>query len=243
MTEFALLYALSAVGLATGALVMSVPSARARRIGFTVVSDSVLVAFFGTVLLLTRIALFELPARIAGYDQADFIAWITAEINALGMVTALLKALEVGVGVAVFPLSAMIGMATLKLLMLRAIANVFFNYAVPLLILGVLMYAVPLRLARQAGAGMIATVIVLNIALPFMPIFVGEFRELGIFVPVEAVEVGIVGLIGRELLELYFGYVLPLFILGMVYVAIVLAATYALSRELGGRALTLPFVE
>ena len=230
MEVIAIVTLLCAVGYGLGTALCTSPAPALRRAGRVLIEDSILVLGFSIILYATHLVLYELPALV-GLEAGDFLAWVEGEIVRLGGVVALFSGIEFLVGGMVFyPLAAMVGAAALVLIKVYNFGKLFITYSYSLIVLGVVLYSLPVRIGRQAGAGIIAATLVLNVGLPFMPLFVAEFAKQGIFVPVEEVEAGIVGEVAKEFIEAYFTYVMPHFVLSLVFLAIIGTAIAVVAR-------------
>ncbi|MFZ8792925.1 MAG: hypothetical protein ACO2O2_03415 [Acidilobaceae archaeon] len=75
------------------------------------------------------------------------------------------------------PLDRAATLAILFLTTLAGIADLIYNYGLILVALGAVLYAIPFRIARGAGAWLIAFIIVFSVGLQVLPLFVSSFAS------------------------------------------------------------------
>ncbi len=92
-------------------------------------------------------------------------------LAALGAVPVLSKISGIAYAVA-GPLDRAATLALLFMVTLSGITELVVNYGLALLALGVALYAIPFKLARGAGAWLVAFILVFNVGLPLLPTFI-----------------------------------------------------------------------
>ena len=243
---FAIAWALCALSYIAGVLIRTVPMPRARQFGVLLIEDAVLIFAFTVVVFLFKLCVPPLEALLWSsglwgqeISYPALIAWIDGRIGILvgivGAAKAILLAgiLMLAVGGVLAPFVGFLAGAVLTLFLLRVVAQILEAYWFLLLALGVVFYTIPLRLARHAGAGVIATTLVFYLLLPLMPLFV-EFLAPAF----QGVEIGlpVVGHIMNLIQEQLF----PIFLPVLIYVSILWLIASSVASVLGGSELRLP---
>mgnify|MGYP001772501462 CR=1 FL=1 len=164
---------------------LPVPLATLKRWGPQLLWDGLL----SLLLAALYATLYTLSSRIAlllGGSWTLFNVWSASSLGVAISLKTLLAAVTAipevsrlaGVLYAVaVPLDRAATLAILFLTTIAGVAELVYNYGLVLIALGAVLYAIPLRLARGAGAWLIAFVIVFNIGLQTLPIFVSSFAR------------------------------------------------------------------
>ncbi|BAA79132.1 hypothetical protein APE_0220 [Aeropyrum pernix K1] len=195
-----LAFKLAMLGFYLGVLIYAapIPASSIKRWASTLVEDSLIAA----LLALTAAALIA----VAGYLQLliggswpQLDAWLfdavvfAASLKALSsLVTSLPDPLEALKPLASAAASVMDELSWAVTLLAATVLGLKYllGYSQILLSLGVLLYAVPFRVAKPAGAWLIAFVIVFNAALPALPLFVESIGDPPAVAGAEGVWVG-----------------------------------------------------
>jgi len=182
--EFLILlaFSLSILTYYIGVLIYTIPVPwwGLKRWAPTLIYDSLA----SIILLFSYTAITSFTSYLASIFNANWdtlVNWIIARISVLSTVSLALSSLVVIGSKILVPtvLSALIGpllstifyiMLTLQIIL--TLTLVVKQYYTKLLILGIVLYSVPFRLARSVGSGIIAFTIVFSIGLPLLPNFI-----------------------------------------------------------------------
>lgn len=161
---------------------LPIPLPMVKRWGPQLVWDSLvsllLVALYAT--------LYSLSSRIAlllGGSWTLFNVWYTSSLGVTLSLKTFLASLtaipEISrflgvISAIVTPLDRAATLAILFLTTIGGIAELVYNYGLILITVGLVLYALPLRIARGAGAWLIAFILVFNIGLQILPIFLSS---------------------------------------------------------------------
>lgn len=146
-------------------------------------------ALLSLLLVALYAILYTLSSRIAwmlGGSWSLFNIWYSTSLSVIMNLKVLLASLTAIPEVArlaapVYAIAAPLDRAaTLALLLLTTIgglAELIYNYGLILIALGVVLYSIPLRLARGAGAWLVAFTIVFSVGLQTLPLFISNFAS------------------------------------------------------------------
>ncbi len=183
MDEFLIIaYSLAILTYYLGVLIylLPIPVWSIKKWAPTLIYDS----FAVTILVLLFTSIIEATSYfggILGVSWNLYFNWLIERIAILGSFISLLISISLAISqaggralVASF-LGPITSIATYTLIVMEfffVLGLVFKGYFAKILAFGILLYAVPFRLARSAGASLIAMSIVFTIALPLLPTFV-----------------------------------------------------------------------
>ncbi len=181
MRLLALAFYLSVLSYCTGLLLkaLPLPFLSIKRIARELVSDGL----FSAVLVFSYDILLSLVnyiSSILGSDWAAFSTWLANRLTTLTNVLVVLKAIgvaleRVGLGFIasnfVSPVTSLIVSCFMTLLSIFVLAAILLSSYQVLIALGLVLHAIPLKLARSAGATIIAVTMVFLIGIPLMPSF------------------------------------------------------------------------
>ncbi len=182
MDILSLAFYLSILSYCLGALLRAIPLPffHLKRLGRTLMVDGV----FAAILVFsyqTLITLIDYLSYILGVNWAIFTGWVTERSSLLFLLLAAFKAIGIimgktGLGAIISsilsPIVSSITTSLTTILTVLVVALVLRVAAGFLIALGVLMCSIPFRLARSAGAMIIAVTMVFSIGLPLMPQFI-----------------------------------------------------------------------
>jgi hypothetical protein len=182
MDILSIAFYLSVLSYCLGVLLRALPLPffTVKRLGKTLIVDSV---FSATLVFLyqTLTAIVDYLGRILGADWTSFSMWVSERSTILLLLLTAFKAIgvlasRVGLG-AVFSgiLSSITNLITTSLTTLLTVwvLSLMLKAASGFLIaVGVLLISIPFRLARGAGAMIIAVTMVFSIGMPLMPHFI-----------------------------------------------------------------------
>lgn len=143
----------------------------------------------------------EYLRSLAGGGWEEFYSWIMGRLGIIASYQLLASTIATALGSAsgfslsslLWPHLRMLSQAAIVLNTLAALGLVVQRFHVRMLALGVLLYAIPFRAARTAGAALMAFTIVFYIALPLMPLFVQSLATNPVEAPdPEKVQLGVV---------------------------------------------------
>ncbi len=136
------------------------------------------------VLLFSYSIIINLANYLAGLFNASWdvlINWILARISILSTISLAISSI-IMLGSKVIlppiltslagPMFSTIFYIMLALQIILMLSLVLKQYFTKLLLLGIVLYSIPFRLARSVGSGLLAFVIIFNIGLPLLPNFV-----------------------------------------------------------------------
>ncbi|MEM4425996.1 MAG: hypothetical protein QXV55_00165 [Acidilobaceae archaeon] len=158
---------------------LPVPVARLKRLAPELLVDAVY-AFF---LALTVFAIYDATGKIAYYlggTWGAFDIWLSRALSLSATIKVLeslisffplFSKLSPLINVVVSPLSRMATLTVLLCVVLAAIATLVKSYGHILIGLGLVLYALPLKIGKDAGAWLISFVLVFSIGLPLLPVF------------------------------------------------------------------------
>ncbi|MCS7107997.1 MAG: carboxypeptidase-like regulatory domain-containing protein [Sulfolobales archaeon] len=163
---------------------LPIPIKSLKRWGINLIIDgistSVLISCFTLMLSLTNVLQNLLNADWSTYFTwiGGRVAMIFSALSALTYVSGLLKnpyisLLSSPIGIVAGYLSA----ALSALRLLTFLGSFILNYHRHLVVLGIVLYSLPMRLGKNAGAYLIAMSLVLYVGLPLMPVFVESFQS------------------------------------------------------------------
>jgi len=177
-----LAYSLAILTYYLGALIylLPIPLWSIKKWAPTLIYDS----FAVTILVLLFTSIIEFISHfgnIFGVSWDAYFNWLINRTLTLGSFISFLIGVSLAVSYAGGKalVSSFLGpitsIATYTLIIMEfflILGLVFKEYFAKILALGILLYAIPFRIARSAGASLIALSIVFTIALPFLPSFV-----------------------------------------------------------------------
>ena len=182
MDILSLAFYLSVLSYCLGALLRALPLPffTLKKLGRTLMVDGV----FSAVLVFsyrTLVSVIDYLGSVLGTDWASFMQWVADRSSLLFLVLSVFKATsviasEAGLG-PVFSgiISSIVNLVTTSLTTLLTVSIIALILRVAagfLIALGILLISVPFRLARGAGAMIIALVIVFSAGTPLMPQFI-----------------------------------------------------------------------
>ncbi|MEN2999975.1 MAG: hypothetical protein ABDH61_05315 [Acidilobaceae archaeon] len=164
-----------------GVLIYSlpIPLRSVKRWGPELIVDS----FFAFALVLAHGALLVASERLAlmlGGSRSLFIDWISGAMSIVIGVKILTNLIDIlppkivvspALQAIAIPFDRMATLAIAFLTTLSGIAILVFLYGSKLLLVGVVLYAIPFRLAKSAGAWLISFVLVFTVGLQVLPLF------------------------------------------------------------------------
>jgi len=182
MDILSLAFYLSILSYCLGALLRAIPLPffHLKRLGRTLMVDGV----FAAILVFsyqTLIRLIDYLSYVLGVNWATFTEWVTGRSSILFLLLAAFKAIGIVIGKTglgtiissiLSPIVSSITTSLTTILTVFIIALVLRVAAGFLIALGVLMCSIPFRLARSAGAMIIAVTMVFSIGIPLMPHFI-----------------------------------------------------------------------
>ena len=177
-----LAYSLAVLTYYLGALIylLPIPLWGVKKWAPTLIYDS----FAVTILVVLFTSIVEFISHFGsmfGVSWDTYFNWLLDRTLALSSFISLLIGVSLAVsyagGKAIVSsfLGPITSIATYTLIVMEfffILGLVFKEYFAKILALGILLYAIPFRIARSAGASLIALSIVFTIALPFLPSFV-----------------------------------------------------------------------
>jgi len=159
---------------------LPIPFFTVKKLGRLLVVDSV----FSAILVFSYrsiTTIIEYLSSVLGADWASYSMWVTERTSLLLLLLSAFKAIgivtsKIGLG-AVFSslISSIINLITTSLttlLTVTVVALMLKTASSFLIALGILLISVPFRLARGAGAMIIAITVVFSIGIPLMPHFI-----------------------------------------------------------------------
>jgi len=183
MDEFLIIaYSLAILTYYLGVLIylLPIPVWSVKKWAPALIYDS----FAVTILVLLFTSIIEATSYfggILGVSWDFYFNWLVERIAVLGSFISLLISVSLAISQAggralvTSFLGPITSIATYTLIVMEfffVLGLVFKEYFAKILAFGILLYAVPFRLARSAGASLIALSIVFTIALPLLPTFV-----------------------------------------------------------------------
>lgn len=177
-----LAFSLSILTYYIGVLIYAIPVPwwGLKRWAPTLIYDSLA----SIILLFSYTAITSFTSYLASLFNANWdtlVNWIIARISVLSTVSIALSSLVIiaskilvptVLSVLISPLLSTIFYIMLALQVILILTLVLKQYFTKLLILGIVLYSVPFRLARSVGSGIIAFTIVFSIGLPLLPNFI-----------------------------------------------------------------------
>ncbi len=170
----------------TGTLIyaLPIPWRGIKRWGPELIYDGAVsaVLVFAFTLIVASIEYLRL---IAGGGWSQFYSWIIGRLGVIlsyqllasTIAAALSSASGFSLGGLLWPHLKLLSEAAIVLDTVVALGLVIQHYYVRMLAIGVMLYAIPFRAARTAGAALIAFTIVFYVALPLMPAFVDSLAS------------------------------------------------------------------
>lgn len=182
MDLLALAFYLSVLTYCLGLLLrgLPIPFMGIKRLGRSLVSEGV----FSCILVFSyRIILYlvEYIGAILGSNWSLYTLWLTERSSILLALITVLKVIgillsKIGLGIILGSLlNHLINLLSTSLTTLLAtsiVSNVIYLNAPLLIAIGITLHAIPFKLARNAGAAIIAMTIVFSIGLPLLPSFI-----------------------------------------------------------------------
>jgi len=157
------------------------------------ISSSILISCFT---LITSLASKIL--NILGSDWSNYFMWVSSRVvlifsgfSVLTYISGLLKYSYI-VSLLSSPINVVLGYLSAALSALKVLVflgSFILNYYSYLMLLGVILYSIPFRIGKSAGAYLIAMSIVFYVGLPLMPAFVETFQSSIGSVSLESTEI------------------------------------------------------
>jgi len=187
MDLLTLAFYLSVLSYCIGLLLraLPLPFIAVKRLGRALVIEGV----FSCILTFSYkilVYLVDYFSSLLGASWPAYSAWLAEKISALLMLITGLKAVgillsKVGLGfIAQSLVSQVVSLVTTSLTTLIAtsiISTILYSNAAFLIALGIVLHAIPFKLARGVGATVIAAVLVFTIGIPLMPSFIATFSS------------------------------------------------------------------
>jgi len=184
-----LAYSLAILTYYLGVLIYAIPipwwgiKKWAPTLIYDALAASLLVLMFSTI-----VELVNYLGSLLNVDWQAYFEWLTSRIAIMGsfisfLVTLSLMLSSAGVkAVSTAVLGPIISLATYTLIVLEIffiLGLVFNQFFAKIMIIGILLYSIPFRIARGAGAALVAMSIVFTLALPLLPVFTHAFTIQG----------------------------------------------------------------
>lgn len=184
-----LAYSLAILTYYLGVLIYAIPipwwgiKKWAPTLIYDALTASLLVLMFSTI-----VELVNYLGSLLNIDWQLYFEWLTGRIAIMGsfisfLVTLSLMLSSAGVkAISTAVLGPIISLATYTLIVLEVffiLGLVFNQFFAKIMIIGILLYSIPFRIARGAGAALIAMSIVFTLALPILPAFTHAFTVQG----------------------------------------------------------------
>ncbi|MEM1864149.1 MAG: hypothetical protein QXN10_04500 [Desulfurococcaceae archaeon] len=182
MDMLSLAFYLSVLSYYTGTLLRAIPLPlyTVKKLGRMLMIDGV----FSSILIFSYnliLRLIDYIGSIIGVNWPYFMVWLTERSSALFSLVAVLKTLSIALSkIGLSPLvsgfiNPIINLAMTSLttvLFTSILATIFTSISGLLIAIGILLHSIPFRLARGAGAMIMAITITFSIGLPLMPSFI-----------------------------------------------------------------------
>ncbi|RLG78406.1 MAG: hypothetical protein DRO14_00815 [Thermoprotei archaeon] len=164
-------------------LALPIPYRQLKRWGIRLLSDAIMAAVLVSAYNII-LGIGDFILNLLGYSWTGFMSWLTERtailvtaLMGLTYVTSWIKSL--GYSMILSPLglaSSYITLALSAIRMMYFIASFIWNFRSELLALGLLLYSLPLRIGKDAGAFFIAASLIMYVGFPLMPVFVNIFQ-------------------------------------------------------------------
>ncbi|MEM1927778.1 MAG: hypothetical protein QXS85_03465 [Acidilobaceae archaeon] len=163
---------------------LPIPLARLKKLA----PESMVDAVYACLLALVIFSIYDASSRIAyhlGGSWGLFETWLLSALSVSATVKILeslllflpfISKISPLLSAIISPLSKMATLTIMLCVLLAAIATLVRVYGYILIGLGLVLYALPFRIGRDAGAWLIAFCLVFNIGLPLLPVFIAQLE-------------------------------------------------------------------
>lgn len=161
---------------------LPVPSSFIKRWAPALIGDS-LIAFLIALSYNILYSAADSLALMLGGSKTLFLDWYSQALSVsmfVKMVAAALEslpsrlAISPAIQAAIIPFDRVSTLAIIFLTTLAGIFDLVFTYGHYLLLFGLVLYAVPFRIGRDAGAWLISFILVFTVGLPVLPVFLQQ---------------------------------------------------------------------